>query len=636
MSTRTLTLTNTLHNVDNSAAVGVAVGVYLLVPAGVPAVNLESDVLFSGSQFGESTTTNASGVWSATVVYPGDLVPTGCQLVVVEGTNITVSPIGFSYASSITVSSWYPSGSTTGTLPMLLDVHTVANAADQGIVIRFGITATAVDPNSNAINAGATVPITTDSTGKVTLNLFPSSQLNPANTAYFVAFPDGSIWYFTCPVHPTGYQGAYNGGTAYHVNAGTLASPSDVVSSGGVYYQAIADTTGHAPPNATYWQVWPGEPIPWDLTTVSVPGAVAITAAGVSHSSDVPVAAGDPEQTPLTLSDDLENLVYRDTQRLRWLGVYNNAVAYVPNDVISSGGVAYICIATTTGHAPPNVTYWVAIGAAGGAGSATFTWVAKTADYTVAATDSGIAVDASSGNVTITLLTAVGTSSQFAFKRLDASTHTVTIATTGGQTIDGSATYTLPVSDQVVIVGSTNTGWLIAGGFYPSPLTSEGDIPYLHNGVVARLVLGAGLAISGGVLNTAVAGSQAPATVYAGPTTGAPATPAFRTLVPTDLPIASASQRGAARADGTTITAAADGTFSAVSSGSTLASLGDAAISGPHDGDLLVYRTSDSKWHNVDPTAPGGGAVYWAPLTDSAGNLIVDANGSCLMMPAAV
>jgi hypothetical protein len=38
---------------------------------------------------------------------------------------------------------------------------------------------------------------------------------------------------------------AYSGATAY--------TPGDVVSSGGTYYYCIANTTGNAPPNATYW-----------------------------------------------------------------------------------------------------------------------------------------------------------------------------------------------------------------------------------------------------------------------------------------------------------------------------------------------------------------------------------------------
>lgn len=44
---------------------------------------------------------------------------------------------------------------------------------------------------------------------------------------------------------------------------------------------------------------------------------------------------------------------------------YNNATAYVPGDLVSSGGTNYYCIADTTGNAPPNATYWYAMPAGG-------------------------------------------------------------------------------------------------------------------------------------------------------------------------------------------------------------------------------------------------------------------------------
>ena len=66
----------------------------------------------------------------------------------------------------------------------------------------------------------------------------------------------------------------------------------------------------------------------------------------------------------------------------------------------------------------------------------------KTADYTVTETDHTILVDATSGNVTITLRTAVGSKQLYNIKRIDNSGNTVTVATTSSQNIDGSTTYT--------------------------------------------------------------------------------------------------------------------------------------------------------------------------------------------------
>ena len=44
--------------------------------------------------------------------------------------------------------------------------------------------------------------------------------------------------------------------------------------------------------------------------------------------------------------------------KLVWKGAYNNGTAYTPDDVVSSGGSSYICIAASTGNAVSNGTYW--------------------------------------------------------------------------------------------------------------------------------------------------------------------------------------------------------------------------------------------------------------------------------------
>jgi hypothetical protein len=44
--------------------------------------------------------------------------------------------------------------------------------------------------------------------------------------------------------------------------------------------------------------------------------------------------------------------------KFKWQGAYNGATAYVVDDVVESGGSAYVCIAATTGNTPPNATYW--------------------------------------------------------------------------------------------------------------------------------------------------------------------------------------------------------------------------------------------------------------------------------------
>jgi hypothetical protein len=44
--------------------------------------------------------------------------------------------------------------------------------------------------------------------------------------------------------------------------------------------------------------------------------------------------------------------------KFKWQGAYNGATSYVVDDVVESGGSAYVCIAATTGNTPPNATYW--------------------------------------------------------------------------------------------------------------------------------------------------------------------------------------------------------------------------------------------------------------------------------------
>lgn len=143
-------------------------------------------------------------------------------------------------------------------------------------------------------------------------------------------------------------------------------------------------------------------------------------------------------------------------------------------------------------------------------GGVPFSWNTKTANYTIAGSDSGIAVDATSGNVTITLPTAVGASQAYAICRVDSSGHTVSVAAASGQLINGDPSIALVVAGQAVIIGSDGSNWHVEGSYYPSPLTTEGDIPYLHNGVLARLLAGANITITGGMISATASGVWGP------------------------------------------------------------------------------------------------------------------------------
>ncbi len=77
-------------------------------------------------------------------------------------------------------------------------------------------------------------------------------------------------------------------------------------------------------------------------------------AVGMPDSDITPL----PSQTPFAKGDTGPT----GPVGMTWLGVYDNAHAYVANDVVSydDGDVtsSYICILATTGHIPTNATYW--------------------------------------------------------------------------------------------------------------------------------------------------------------------------------------------------------------------------------------------------------------------------------------
>jgi hypothetical protein len=72
---------------------------------------------------------------------------------------------------------------------------------------------------------------------------------------------------------------------------------------------------------------------------------------------------------------------------------YDNGESYVAFDVVTSDGTSYVCIAPTTGNAPPNASYWVVLAAKGDTGSTGATgpaaWTAPAAWVTATAYTAG-------------------------------------------------------------------------------------------------------------------------------------------------------------------------------------------------------------------------------------------------------
>lgn len=85
----------------------------------------------------------------------------------------------------------------------------------------------------------------------------------------------------------------------------------------------------------------------------------------------------------------------------------------------------------------------------------------KTSDYTVAATDDYVLVNASSGNVVISLMSAATVDGKkILVEKTDSSANTVTVDPSGAETIEGAATYVLTSQYQGVQVISDGTNWV--------------------------------------------------------------------------------------------------------------------------------------------------------------------------------
>lgn len=89
---------------------------------------------------------------------------------------------------------------------------------------------------------------------------------------------------------------------------------------------------------------------------------------------------------------------------------------------------------------------------------------AKSANYIVLVTDKLVTMDATGGNRTLTLPTAVGYSGRpFILKKIDVSSNTVQILTNSAQTIDGKASGSLYLREMwdTIKVVSDGANWLI-------------------------------------------------------------------------------------------------------------------------------------------------------------------------------
>ncbi|MAH50858.1 hypothetical protein CMI37_33890 [Candidatus Pacearchaeota archaeon] len=84
----------------------------------------------------------------------------------------------------------------------------------------------------------------------------------------------------------------------------------------------------------------------------------------------------------------------------------------------------------------------------------------KTSDYTLTGGDHTILVDCSSGNVTLTLPTAVGCAGRmYVIKRIDATNNAANINSDGSEEIEGSTNPASVTAMSSIMIQSDNSGW---------------------------------------------------------------------------------------------------------------------------------------------------------------------------------
>jgi hypothetical protein len=125
-----------------------------------------------------------------------------------------------------------------------------------------------------------------------------------------------------------------------------------------------------------------------------------------------------------------------------------NGVA-LPGSAPSGSGL----VLTTTGS---TTTTWQAPQAAN-----SHTVIVKSTSYTLTTNDEVVLANATSGSLTCTLPTAAGNRNMYTVKKIDSSANTVSVATSGGQLIDGGVTAVMRVQNASVSVVSDGSNWYI-------------------------------------------------------------------------------------------------------------------------------------------------------------------------------
>ena len=260
MSQRTSTYTNTLLDAGSNPIVGQTIYATLIVPGGGNPIDGAGDVV---ARKVLAAVTDSSGVYTFTLDYPGDLTTTNCTFQFNELGTLTLAPIGYSYSSSYTVSSWYGAAPASGTIEMQVTLEDASETAVTNRNARVYLSQNGVDTVSGVIySTSVPIKVPFDGSGVATFYLTPTANINPSGTYYRLVI-DNEPTVFTFTVPATG--GPYEI-TAYLTAAATALSvqlsPTNI----------LHDTGLSAPPS------------------------------------------GAPFSSPTTLAQDLENLQYTATK----------------------------------------------------------------------------------------------------------------------------------------------------------------------------------------------------------------------------------------------------------------------------------------------------------------------------------
>lgn len=155
------------------------------------------------------------------------------------------------------------------------------------------------------------------------------------------------------------HKGTYSAATAY--------IPNNIVYYNGTSYMCVANTTGNAPnASSAYWKKLEG--FNWQSTYSSANTYMYGDVVVDSIAQNLYISISD-NNTNNTLSNTSywKNIFDGSTAittlnntsaSLAFLGSYSSTTAYIPNNMIYSNGATYMCIARSTGNAPPNLAYW--------------------------------------------------------------------------------------------------------------------------------------------------------------------------------------------------------------------------------------------------------------------------------------